>query len=267
MCPGACSAHCACPGAGPGDLRIHLLDVGQGDAILVVSPDGFVLLVDAGPGGNDGAIEQDLRRLGVSALDYVLVSHLHADHVGSMPGVLDRHPEVSACFDHGAFYDSSDAEAWYDAAGTCRQALHPGDVLDLGPSVETQVLHGNVGDANENVNSLVLRIAWRETSVLLGGDCETWGCEDALEDLEPTTVYKVHHHGSSNGSAAWFLDALQPAIALIPVGADNGYGHPDEGTLRRLQSRVGEENLYRTDEDGDVDVTCDGSTCTAAATR
>ena len=100
-CPGQCSDHCACPATEPGELEIHLIDVGQGDALLVVSPDGFVMLLDAGEEGQAPAVLGYLDSLGSAGLDYTMVSHMHDDHLGSMDDVLNARSDVVACFDHG----------------------------------------------------------------------------------------------------------------------------------------------------------------------
>ena len=100
-CPGQCSNHCACPATEPGELEIHVIDVGQGDAILVVSPDGFVMLLDAGEEGQAPSVLGYLDSQGLTELDYTMVSHMHDDHLGSMDDVLNAHSEVVACFDHG----------------------------------------------------------------------------------------------------------------------------------------------------------------------
>ncbi len=255
-CPGRCSDHCACPSAEPGDLEVHMIDVGQGDSILVISPDGFVLLVDSGGGGKADEIETFLLGRGLEEIDYTLVSHLHEDHLGSMDDVLEEHPEVVACFDHGGSYTTNAYHDYLDAAGGRRRALSTGDTLDLGPSTAAEVLHADTGAANENLNSLVLRLTHGQVSVLLGGDCESAGCEDQF-DPGPIDVYKVHHHGSEDSSGAALLNAMEPAVALIPVGDGNSYGHPDPQTLSRLGA-IGAE-IYRTDWQGDLSVVSDGS--------
>ena len=255
-CPGSCSAHCACPSGQPGTLRIHMIDVGQGDAILVISPDGFVMLVDAGPGSACDDLGWYLEAHGVQAIDYTVVSHQHADHHGSMDTVLTEHPEVVAAFDNGGWFSGSNDQAYFDAAWGRRVPLRPGDRPDLGPLLDVDVLHSYADAGNENDNSIVLRVTYGDFTMLLGGDCEH-GCERGL-DLSGVDVYKVHHHGSSDSSSESLLDIMEPQVALIPVGLDNAYGHPDRSTLVRLEARG--VDVLRTDLDGDITVETDGET-------
>jgi len=254
-CPGQCSSFCRCPSLPPGDLELHMIDVGQGDAELVVSPDGFTLLVDGGNSGDESAVLAYLEQQGIPALDLVLASHLHADHLGGLPGVLDERPEMATCYDHGGSYSSSYTTAWRDEAGHKLLSLAEGDFLDLGSSMTVEVLHGAEGADNENLNSLVLKLTYGDTTMLLGGDCETSGCESDF-DPGPIDVYKVHHHGSSDSSGTQLLEQMQPTLALIPVGQGNSYGHPDQGTIRRLENAGAE--ILRTDQDGDLLVVSDG---------
>ncbi len=258
-CPGLCSAHCACPAAGPGGLEVHVMDVGQGDGILVVSPDGFVTLLDSGSAGQGPAIAAYLAARGLPELDYTLVSHMHEDHLGAMDDVLAAHPEVVTCFDRGGGYSSTAFQQYAIMAGRRRAALAAGDTLDMGPGVVVDVLRGDTGSGNENDNSVVLRITHGGVSVLLGGDCETYDCEIGLSP-GPIDVYKVHHHGSYSSSWGPLLDQMSPATALISAGQGNAYGHPHTQTLNRLVARGVE--VYRTDHDGDLAMISDGTTYT-----
>ena len=251
-CPGLCSSHCACPAQPPGDLEIHMIDVGQGDAFVIVSPDGFVMAVDAGPSGSWPDLSAALLANGFIELDYTLVSHLHADHLGGMDDLLFLHDEVVTCFDHGGEYDTEAAGRYVTATRDRRVKLTKGDTIDLGHAIHADVLRAGQG-ADENLKSVVLRLTYGDHAVLMGGDCETSGCEQYLE-TGPIDVYKVHHHGSSGASSKELLDQMQPSVALISSGGE--YGHPHQETLERL-AEVGAE-IWRTDQDGDVLVVLDG---------
>ena len=258
-CPGLCSAHCACPATGPGELEVHVMDVGQGDSILVVSPDGFVLLLDSGSGGMEPTIAAYLASIGLAELDYTLVSHMHEDHLGAMDEVLGAHKEAVVCFDRWGPYPTSAFQQYALVAGWRRTPISAGDTIDMGPSMTVDVLRAHSGAENENNNSVVLRLTHGDVRVLLGGDCEAHDCELDL-DPGPIDVYKVHHHGSSSSSWGPLLAQMSPATALISAGQGNPYGHPHAQTLYRLDARGVE--VWRTDQDGDLAVISDGSSYT-----
>lgn len=240
-----------------GPLQVHLIDVWQGDALLVVAPDGTTMLVDAGDEGEYPGLVAYLRDAGVDHVDYTLVSHLHVDHMGSMDRVLEDHPDVRAAYDGGGTLEGSSIDDYEEAAGPLRTTVAVDDTIDLGPGVVVDVLHSDVGDRdNENNNSVVVRITHGDVTFLLGGDCESFVCERALHPGH-IDVYKVHHHGSSDSTAWRLLQEMQPTVALIGVGAGNDYGHPHESTLDLLAD-IGAQ-VWRTDEDGDVVVTSDGT--------
>ncbi len=259
-CPGACSAHCACPSGEPGALRVRMIDVGQGDALLITSPAGFTTLVDAGPSDACDEVELALEREGVPALDYTVVSHQHSDHLGAMDTLLRDHPEVVAAFDNDGYFDSSSDLDYFHSAGRRRRPLRAGDTIDLGDDAALEVLHAHTGSGNENDNSVVLLLRHGSFAMLLGGDCE-WACEQTLEP-GVVDVYKVHHHGSANGSSEPLLDRMLPLVALIPVGWGNSYGHPHASTLQRFADRG--VQVLRTDLDGDITLETDGEVLTVA---
>jgi len=237
-----------------GTLRLTMIDVGQADALLLVGPDGTSLLVDGGKSGSDDEIETALADAGVSELDYTLLSHMHADHLGAMDEVLAAHPEVLRCYDHGGTATTNAYADYADEATGCRTTLHSGDSIDLGPGVQAEILHpGSPGDSDENANSIVLRVSFAGVTMLLGGDCPEDDCE---EDLDPgiIDIYKVHHHGSASSSSASFLDRIQPELALISVG-NNSYGHPTDSAMDRIEAAGA--SIMRSDLHGDVTVMVD----------
>jgi beta-lactamase superfamily II metal-dependent hydrolase len=233
---------------------VHVIDVGQGDAVLVISPDGFVMLVDSGEESQAQTVADYLTTQGITGIDYTLVSHMHTDHLGGMDILMNWYPDVVVSFDHGGAATSGEFDEYVAAAGMRRTTLLTGQAIDLGAGVQADVLHGHEGASLENNNSLVLRLTYGGNTFLLGGDCQS-GCESDLV-TGPIQIYKVHHHGSADASTDGLLTQMQPELALISVGQGNPYNHPDPNTVNRLVGYGAD--VHRTDLEGHLAVYADG---------
>ncbi len=221
-----------------GRLRVSVLDVGQGDAIVIEGPDGRAVVVDAGAGGawrldaGERVVAPFLWNRGIRRLAAAVVTHADLDHAGGMAAIR-------------ALFTVDDA---WDAA--------PGrSPLALGGAVLTPLATAATG---RNDAARVVRLDFGVVSVLLASDIEGPGEQALLASGAPlgATVLKVAHHGSRTSSGAPFLAAVRPAVAVISVGARNTYGHPDAGVVGRLAD--GGAVLYRTDRDGAVLLESDG---------
>jgi len=248
-------------------VELHVLDVGQGDAILLRTQRGRWLLLDAGPawrGGDAGrtTVLPYIRRRG-GELETFVLSHPHTDHVGGAATVLNAmHPHSywDAAFAGGSeAYIASLAAA--KSNGIEWHRVHPGDSIMLDGVTVTFLAPDSawtVGLSDPNLASTIALVRYGMVRFLLVGDAER-AEEDWLlaqhRDLR-AQVLKVGHHGSSTSSSDAFLQAVRPEIALISVGGGNKYGHPSIDVLHAL-SRVGAEVL-RTDEVGTVVVRTDG---------
>ncbi|SCG50557.1 ComEC/Rec2 family competence protein [Micromonospora coxensis] len=230
--------------------------VGQGDALVLPVAAGRAVVVDAGP--EPSLVDGCLRRLGVREVSLLVVSHFHADHVGGIAGVL-RGRRVGGIVTPALAEPASGRDLVAAAAGTVApQAGVAGwtyraggvELVILGPPYP---LRGTRSDPNNN--SLVLRAAVAGVRVLLAGDAETEEQRALLERAPPhalrAEVLKVAHHGSAYQDPA-FLDAVRPAVAVVPVGTGNDYGHPSPSVLAWLAR--GGVRVLRTDTDGDVAV-------------
>jgi beta-lactamase superfamily II metal-dependent hydrolase len=246
----------------PGVLALHLFDVGQGDAVLLEDPAGRTMMIDSGDTEHYPQLTGQLAALGITTIDTLVVSHLHADHMGSAGMLLNDHPEVASVLDNGGDYWTTSYDAYVDFAGERRATVATGDTFAFGDAT-VDVLHASENDReNENNNSIVLRVTWGGVRFLLGGDCEADVCEAAVLP-GPIDVYKVHHHGASDSTSAALVREMSPSIALISCGLDNDYGHPHQATLDLLASAGAE--VWRTDTEGAAVVRTDGTTWTLEA--
>ncbi len=238
---------------------VHFIDVGQGDSVLLQSS-GHYALIDAGVRDSKEAIFNYLDSLGVTKLDYVIMTHPHADHIGSMAAVLKQYEigeMIMPNIDNGPEPTTSTYERVLNALeekdiATVQAA--PGDTYALGNGKIT-ILGDGIKTDNLNDISTALRFDANGLSLLATGDGEK-AVEQHLLDTESRNlqadVYKAAHHGSSTSNTQAFLQAVSPQLVVISCGKDNSYGHPHKEALQSFAS-VGAEVL-RTDESGSVAV-------------
>jgi len=270
-------------GAGPRLLSIRVLDVGQGDAILLRAPSGQTVLIDGGGEveghltGYDVGVRRVvpvLRRLGVRRIDVVILSHAHEDHAGGLVAVLQNF-RVGLVLDSGLPHQAPSYARIRElvaARGIPYRLARRGMRLDLGDGLRLAVLlpqepliAGSGSDVN--LNSVVVRAIYHHVGVLFTGDMEALN-ESQLLDLGDdvrSAILKVAHHGSDTGTTEAFVDAVRPAVAVISVGAMNPFGHPHRRTLDVLEEWGAQ--VYRTDRDGAVLIQSDGRRITVRTVR
>jgi competence protein ComEC len=244
------------PARAEDELVVRVLDVGQGDSILLQPPGAEPVLVDAGPPG--GGVEDRLRGLGIDRLAAVVVTHDQSDHAGDLGEVLD-----SVRVDRLAYgRDDPRLRAAALGAGAEPYRLAEGGELDSGGLQLTALWPPRelLGESSEDPNLLcvVLLARWRHFSMLLTGDAEA---ESVPIDPGPVDVLKVAHHGSEDAGLDQLLERSVPKLAVISVGAGNPFGHPTRTTLEDLREH--EVPTMRTDTDGEIDIEADGSRWTA----
>lgn len=274
MALAGCGGTTAKESSAAASLTVKVLDVGQGDAILIRTPDETILL-DAGDTDEAAKLKAALDQEGIKIIDKLIITHPHRDHLGGSAMVFQNYT-VKAVYDNGQlatpkFY--RDYLKTIKAKNIPYRTLRDGDRLDFGGGVSFTVFspteamvkeggHGKDGKINLNLNSLVGRLAYGQFAMMFTGDAEK-PTEQALLKRHPGSelrcqVLKSGHHGSKTSSSSAFLKAVQPEVALISCGAGNSYHHPHV-SVRRSYEKL-HIDFYRTDVNGTITVVSDGRT-------
>lgn len=267
------------PRRSDGNLELTVLDVGQGDSLFVVTPHGKTMLIDGGgsfggfpgheehngPDPGEDAVSPYLWSRGFQRLDVVALTHAHQDHIGGLTAILENFRVGKLLI--GREVESAALANLEKLARKKKIAIvHEirGNAFSW-DGVETQFLWPEiapeeVGPSPKNNDSLVLRLKFGDRTVMLPGDAEKQAEKEILEENNETIlgadVLKVGHHGSKNSTTPEFLAAAHPRVAVISVGEDNSYGHPNPELLERLESAG--LRILRTDRDGAVHFLTDG---------
>jgi competence protein ComEC len=265
---GVAAVYSSSPHIDRGKLEITAIDVGQGDSILVISPEGRTMLIDGGGSISQVPTEFDfgedvvapyLWSRGLESLDVVALTHVHADHIGGLPRIIeDFHPSELWV---GINPEKDALQYLLETAKANHVAVHrhaAGDEFGWG-GAKIRVLSPppdwQPKPAKENDDSLVMLIGYGETRALLAGDLER-KMEQFVATESPTAdLLKVAHHGSATSTTPELLAAVHPRMAVISVG-HNSFGHPRDIVLERLQ--YGKVHTYRTDRFGAVTFFLDG---------
>lgn len=252
--PNDCPA-CNCPvqtAPVSDELVITFLDVGQGDAEFIQSGT-TEMLIDCGRNSRGMQIADFLRDNGVTELDYLIITHPDADHLGGCDDVL-REVRTKMLIMNGEERDTHSYNDVMDEANNQKQfglqiiTGRPGSKYNIGPAV-AEILQANNGEEDSNQNSIVTRLTYNTVSALFTGDCDK-GCEELLMDKNiEADILKVAHHGTKFATTLPFLNLVRPELAVISVG-DNSYGHPAQETLDRLDQEG--VQVRRTDMLGDI---------------
>lgn len=255
-----------------GDIAVHFIDVGQGDSALVIIDD-VAMLIDGGEYSASPKVINYINSLEIDKLDYVIASHPHSDHIGSLHRVIDEFgvdtlvmPEVSVEMTPiTSSYIKMIESA--DECGAKIKYAEVGDIYSIAEDCTLEIL-GPVADYEDYNNySIVCRLKYKETSFLFTGDIEEQAERDILDrDIDVSaTVLKVAHHGSSTSSVKKFIQAVDPEYAVISAGAPNDYGHPHKETLKLFE--LLEIEVLRTDLQEDIVLFSDGEDITVVADR
>lgn len=246
----------------PSTLQVHYMDVGQGDATLLVC-DGHAMLIDAGNNDKGTTVQSYLLSQNITSLDYVIGTHPDADHIGGLDVVITK-------FDCGTILltdEEKDTNTYRDVVdamnyrGYTKTVPIVGDTYVLG-SARFTIVGPTELSGDSNGNSIAIILEHGENRFYFEGDAEETEEESILAtgiDIS-ANVYKAGHHGSKTSTSDNLLEAVAPQYAVISVGEGNTYGHPDAETLNKL--RANGVQVFRTDEQGTIVATSDGNTVT-----
>jgi len=273
------------PDPNAGKFRLTVLDVGQGDCLLLQTPAGRTVLIDGGGANDEKTADQSdvgervvlpfLRSQGIGRLDMLVITHPHGDHVGGLAAVL-RQESVGVVLDGTCLPYPSPA---YAQVRRLIQSEHiplmravRGMTIQLDPQVHADVLNppaqGNsygttLDNSTVNNDSAVLRVGYGHTHFLLDGDAQTEAEQSMLAAVPDVSadVLKVGHHGAGNASTDAWLARVHPRFAAVSCGLHNHFGHPHPATLARLLAH--HVQVFRTDHNGAILFVSDGTTVTA----
>jgi competence protein ComEC len=247
------------------ELTVKVLDIGQGDAILIRVA-GQNVLVDTGDIPMQEKLVAHLKKAGIKTIDKVIITHPHADHLGGMSAVFDNF-EVKAIYDSGQTTTTATYKKYLAAIkkkNISFNVVKPGDKLDIGSGASLKFLgplqplfSGGKDDLNNN--SVVAKLVYGNFSMLLVGDAEQEAEGRILKEFGgelKSMVLKSGHHGSNTASSAPFLKAVAPEAVIISVGENNDYHHPHPSTMKKYQNA--KLKIYRTDQNGTVTITSNG---------
>lgn len=236
---------------------VHIIDVGQGDSILIKTPEHNIL-IDASEREYAPEIISYLQAQGVTSLDYVVATHPHADHIGGLAQVITQMDVENVIAPKVPDSITPTTKSYKDMLTAIKnkglkiKQAKPGDYYELGDTAGFTIVGPAEPSDEMNNNSVVLKFEYGDVSFLLTGDCEKDMEQKILDSGADVSadVLKLGHHGSSTSTGKKWLAAVNPSYSVASCGLDNSYGHPHEETVERLGTA--QIPLYRTDLNGTV---------------
>ncbi|ONI39188.1 hypothetical protein AN639_11125 [Candidatus Epulonipiscium fishelsonii] len=232
-------------------VDIHFIDVGQGDSIFINYGD-FDMLIDAGDNSSGDTVVNYLKEQGVKALDYFVLTHMDADHIGGADEVLEEF-KVENIIDSGDTDKTTKTYENYKLMRNAENAAYKEDTsmnIHIDEHLNFKIIETGDSYKDENDNSVVIEMVYMDTKVLFTGDMESAAEKAFMEFAEEVDILKSAHHGSKTSSTEEFLDKVDAEYVVISAGKDNKYGHPHTQTLERYNER--DMEIYRTDLDGTI---------------
>ncbi|MCA9355803.1 MBL fold metallo-hydrolase [Candidatus Kaiserbacteria bacterium] len=244
-------------------LTVRFLDVGQGDSIHIITPDGYEMLIDGGPGGSVLRELANGRSFFDRSIDIVVATHPDTDHIGGLVDVIEKY-QIGAIMETEVEGDSQAVIAFdkvVRAEGAHVVSAKAGQIIELGASTTVKILSpkGDTTNWENNTASIVLQLQYGEVGFMLTGDAPI-GIENYLVDIYgeqlESEVLKLGHHGSETSSDSKFLKVVEPLYAVVSAGNNNRYGHPKESVLARAKATGAE--VLSTAERGAIIFKSDG---------
>lgn len=245
------------------NLKVRFLDVGQGDSVYVVTPDGYELLIDGGPSAAVLGKISKYKSFFDRSIDMVLATHYDTDHIGGLVDVLSRY-EIDWIIESGATSDTPAAQAFdlaVDNEGAKIIKAQSGQVIKLGAYVTLKIFSplGDAGNWESNTASAVVQVVYGDIELMLTGDAplsiEEYLVDYYRSELE-SEVLKLGHHGSKTSSSENFIKTVAPKYAVVSAGKNNRYGHPHQEVVERvLNNNI---SLVSTIDSGTITFVSDG---------
>ncbi|WP_143804774.1 ComEC/Rec2 family competence protein [Paraliobacillus ryukyuensis] len=259
--------HPTCISAEETVMRVHFINVGQGDSILIQTPNEENILIDGGPPAAGEKVKTYLKNQGVKTLDLVIATHPDIDHIGGLLSVINQIP-IKEVWDSGKFYYTRTYHQYFRDLKKKYIPIHIAELHEvkaLADNISLIVLNANSILKTNNQSSLAMQLTYGEVDFLLMSDVEK---KQEIKIMQRTDVdaeiIKVAHHGSDTSSSFAFLQAVDPEVAILSYGKDNTYGHPTLATVNNLL-RAG-ATIYSTAKAGDIVITTDGEDYTISNT-
>lgn len=240
-------------------IKIHFIDVGQGDSIFIELPNNETMLIDAGESSKEEVVSEYINTLGYNKINYVIGTHPHSDHIGGLAHIINSF-NIEKIYMPKALSTSKTYEnllnTIYKNNKNIITAKAGIKIIDE-DNLKINILAPNNNNySNLNNYSVVIKINYKSKSFLFMGDAEILSENEILTDVS-ADIIKIGHHGSDTSSSESFLSKVNPKYAIIMVGENNKYNHPNQTILDRLERN----NIitYRTDLNGNIVITSDGN--------
>lgn len=249
------------------NIKIHFIDVGQGDSIFIELPNNETMLIDAGESSKEEVVSEYINTLGYNKINYIIGTHPHSDHIGGLAHIINSF-NIEKIYMPKALSTSKTYEnllnTIYKNNKNIITAKAGIKIIDE-DNLKINILAPNNNNySNLNNYSVVIKINYKSKSFLFMGDAEILSENEILTDVS-ADIIKIGHHGSDTSSSESFLSKVNPKYAIIMVGENNKYNHPNQTILDRLERN----NIitYRTDLNGNIVITSDGNEINVEVSR